>query len=120
MFQAGFGYDPLFRKEEKGREEKEGKRKEGGRKEGYRRGGEGGEREKGGEGRGREGKGRRKEGTEEMAPQLRALATLPEDLSLAPNTHVECSELHETPFPGDLTPSSGLPVHLYSYRCIYT
>ena len=47
-------------------------------------------------------------GAGEMAQGLRALAALPEDLSLIPSTHMAASKLSATPVPENPTPSSGL------------
>ena len=39
-----------------------------------------------------------------MAPQLRELTALSEDLGSIPSTHMVCHMVSETPVPGDPTP----------------
>lgn len=50
----------------------------------------------------------------EMAQRLSANNALAEDLNLVPGTLIGQITVASTPIPGDLPPSSGLPVHLHS------
>ena len=49
------------------------------------------------------------DGAGEMAPRLKELVALPEDLSWSPSTHVRQLTTTITPVPGNLMPSSDLP-----------